>query len=177
MSSTSLTVENRHLQQADELCRRMQTIRHEMRSDLKGFVGEAERLLSWRYYVTHHPWKLVALAAGLGAYVAWRWYKSPATVATALPAIPAATAKPPKPKRRTAFLNSLLLLGADTALRAALAYFVQHLGTMVEQCLAKDQPSGGETALAGWPRCRDVNGQATADVRRPLTTAEAAITP
>jgi hypothetical protein len=50
---------------------------------------------------------------------------------------------------------------------------------MVEQSLAKDQPAGGETALAGWPKSRGANGNAStaSEVSGPAATAEAALNP
>lgn len=161
MSSTSLASANEHARQpAEELRRQMRTIRREMGEDLEEIVGQAERLLDWRYYVRQHPWKLVGVAACLGCFVAWRLSKripvqvKPLQDAQISPEQPQQQVQPHQQPQRTksVLLSSLLFLGKDMLLRAALNYAGEQMGRMIEHRVAKDQPVGGEEAFIGWPK-------------------------
>jgi ElaB/YqjD/DUF883 family membrane-anchored ribosome-binding protein len=170
MSSTVITSASEHTRQpAEELRRQMRTIRREMGEDLEEIVGQAERLLDWRYYVRQHPWKLVGVAACLGCFVAWRLSKrtpiqaKPLQHAQILQGRPQQQARPQQLERtKSVLLGSLLGLGGDMLLRAALNYTAEQMGKMLERRVAKDQPVGGESAFIGWPK------ESAADLREPI---------
>jgi hypothetical protein len=51
---------------ADDIVKRMQSVRRVVSDDVKGIVQSARTLTDWRYHVRHHPWLLSGLALGAG---------------------------------------------------------------------------------------------------------------
>jgi ElaB/YqjD/DUF883 family membrane-anchored ribosome-binding protein len=163
MSSTSLATANEHARQsAEELRRQMRSIRREMGEDLDEIAWQAERLLDWRYYVRQHPWKLAGVAACLGCFVAWRLTKRSTAAAKNIQHGQPTPVKPPhpdQPKRtKSLLLTSLLFLGGDMLLRAALNFAGEQMGKVLQQRVAKDQPLPVEAAFVGWPERTETAG-------------------
>jgi len=51
---------------ADDICRRMEAVRHTAGEEVETIVQSARTLSDWRYYVKNHPVLLASAAAGLG---------------------------------------------------------------------------------------------------------------
>lgn len=55
---------------ADDILRRMQSVRRSASDDVRGIVESAKTLSDWRFHVQHHPWLCVGAAAALGFVLA-----------------------------------------------------------------------------------------------------------
>jgi len=51
---------------ADDICRRMESVRRTAGEEMETIVQSAKTLSDWRYYVKNHPFLLAGAAAGLG---------------------------------------------------------------------------------------------------------------
>ena len=51
---------------ADDICRRMESVRRTAGEEVETIVQSARTLSDWRYYVKNHPFLLASAAAGLG---------------------------------------------------------------------------------------------------------------
>jgi hypothetical protein len=136
--------------QAEHLRQQMRQIRREMGEDVEELVVQAERLMDWRYYVQQYPWVMVGAAAAAGFFlVPRRTVTLPTdeqTLSRLAQRIPVMMPKPPEAKKPTLF-GSLLQMGTNLAMRAAMAYASQQAGKILGQ-QAAHQPSASHHAEA-----------------------------
>lgn len=120
----------------DQLCQQMRAIRRELGQDVEEIVEHAERLMDWRYYVQRHPWASVGVAIALGYFVMPRRSlvlpTDESTLARLAQRIPV-TVQAPVPPKRSSLFRVLLTMGTSLAMRAALSYLSQRVGTLVGQ--------------------------------------------
>ena len=55
--------------ETEDLCRRMNHVRHHLDQDVEGIVDSARTLLDWRHYLRRYPWACLAGAAAIGFFV------------------------------------------------------------------------------------------------------------
>lgn len=131
--------------QADHIRQQMRQIRRELGDDVEDLVEQAERLMDWRYYVQQYPWVTVGVATLAGYFlVPRRTVAFPAddrTLERLAEKLPMMMQKPPEAKRPTIF-GSLLQMGTNLAMRAAMAYVSQQAGKILgQQAAAPQQPN------------------------------------
>lgn len=128
----------------DQLCQQMRAIRRDLGQNVQEIVGQAERLMDWRYYVQRYPWASVGAAVVLGYFIVPRRTSLLPTDATTLTRlaqhIPVTVQVPIERKRPTLF-KSLITMGTTLATRAALSYISHKLASFGTPPATKSRPA------------------------------------
>lgn len=139
----------------DDIRRQMRQIRRDLGTDVEELVVQAERLMDWRYYVCQYPWAMAGLATFIGYFIVPRRHVafSPdeRTLSRLVERLPVHVQPPPETKN-VGIVGSLLNMGTNLVMRAALAYASQYAGKILGQQMGQQtgpQPTAHEVEHHG----------------------------
>ncbi|MEZ6066535.1 MAG: hypothetical protein R3B90_12685 [Planctomycetaceae bacterium] len=125
---------------ADELRRRMASIRRQLPGDVERIVIGARRAVDWRRYVAEHPWTATAVAALLGYWVIPkrpRVIQPSADELIKLAKKHQLTVQPQTvAQRQPGFVDTAVSMMGNMLFRAGVAYASQQFGKIVGQSTA-----------------------------------------
>ena len=127
-------------ERADDLRRRMASIRRQLPGDVERIVIGAKRAVDWRRYVAEHPWTATAAAALLGY---WAIPKRPQVIQPSADELiklarkHQLTVQPQTAaQRKPGLVDTALSMMGNMLFRAGVAYASQQFGKIVGQTTA-----------------------------------------
>ena len=128
--------------QADDIQREMALIRSQLFHEMREVVDVVATVADWHSYIRARPWLAIGVAFGSGFFLAPRRARPPELIAQpSAPGVPTPAPAPQVEKRqRLPLIRWVVGAVVPIAIRAAQAYALKHVESLLENQPAGPQP-------------------------------------